>query len=135
MLANPLHNTLLACLATAACLSACGGGDDTDTSTTTVTLYKHAGAVQCGSSGLSLSSMERELVEARVRVVSASCGSDGMIYPAICGSTDGRIGIFEIATSHRQAASARGFLLLSDKPTAISVPCPTSDSPPAEPAV
>jgi len=132
MMATPLKQCLLACLATTACLAACGGGDDGDTTTTTVAVYKHVGSVQCGG-GLTLSSMEQQLVEAGVRVVTASCGNDGAIHPALCGLPDGRIGIFEVAASHAQAASAIGYVPLSNNPAATTAPCPDPASPATKP--
>ncbi|MBT9523941.1 MAG: hypothetical protein IV105_01685 [Rhizobacter sp.] len=133
MLTTPHTPRLLACLVTAALLSACGGGDDSDTTTTTVALYKRAGSVQCGSGGLTLSGMERELVEAGVRVITASCGNDGTIDPALCGLPDGQIGIFEVAASHAQAASVMGYVPLSNNPAATSVPCTDLASPAPKP--
>ena len=134
MLPTSHRSKLLACLATAATVAACGGGDSEPT-TSTVNLYKHAGSVQCGGGGLTLSSMERELVEAGVRVVAASCGNDGAVHPALCGLPDGQIGIFEVAASHAQAASALGFSPLSRQPAATSTPCPELASPAPPPNV
>jgi len=119
----------LACLATAMSLAACGGGESEPTSTTTVSLYKHAGSVQCTGGGMTRAAMERQLADAGVQVLGSSCGTDGMVYPALCGGLDGRISIFEVPASHAPAASAAGFAPLSNMPSASVAYCSGSDRP------
>ena len=102
-------------------LAACGGGGDATISA--VSVYKYAGSVQCTGGGNSLSEMGSQLTAAGIPVISSTCGTDGKVYAAVCGGSDGRIGIFEIAEHHSQAASAVGFASLSNLPDATNIPC------------
>lgn len=126
--------TTVAILVALASLSACGGGGSAQDSSsekdrrlsaddTTVTVYKSTGGVQCGGSGLSLTAMQEQLATANVKVRSAACGGDGMMYPAVCGAPDGRIGIFDIPATHASAAAGAGFALLNANPVERIVPC------------
>ena len=102
--------------------SACGGGDG-GTPDAQLAMYRSFGSLQCTGGGVSLSALERQLVDAGVAVASASCGLDGNAYPAMCGAADGRIGIFELAAQHAALASALGFAPLTNLPAAVRVPC------------
>lgn len=103
-------------------LCACGGGNGYSHGAS-ISLYKYAGSVQCTGGGLSLLEMQRQLTDAGIQVFSASCGIDGRAYATVCGGADGRIGIFEVPLSQEQAASAIGFLPLSNLPAAAEVAC------------
>lgn len=107
----------LAALAT----TACGGGNGNPNSG--IRTYKYAGSLQCSGGGLSLAEMQRQLSDAGISVLDASCGVDGNMYTAVCGAPDGRIGIFEIPSEQVQAASALGFAPLTTLPAAAQVPC------------
>lgn len=118
-------------IATAAAATACGGGGSADVSgggsgsgtDQTLSVYRYFGSVQCTGGGTSLSALERQLVDAGVRVAAASCGVDGRAYIALCGAPDGRIGVFEVGSQHAALAQALGFSLLSSLPDAVRVPC------------
>lgn len=107
-------------LAALASLTACGGGDDEEASTQ---VFKSMGSLQCSGGGESLATLQAQLAAAKVQVRSAACGTNGLASPTVCGSPDGRIGIFEIAPDQAAAAAAAGFAPLSTVPTARTVPC------------
>ena len=88
-----------------------------------VKIYKVQGSRQCEGGGQSLEALKRQLVETGAKVLVASCGVDGKMYPAVCGAADGRIGIFEIPASKAQSGLPEGFFLLSSLPDAQIVPC------------
>jgi len=108
-------------LALAALLPACGGGSEAYNPP--VAMYKSFGSVQCTGGGLTLPALERQLIDAGVRVISAKCGLDGNVYAAVCGGPDGRIGIVEIEQQQSQLAATIGFAPLSTLPAATQVPC------------
>jgi len=114
--------TFLLSLAAFAFLAACGG-INSNLPSTSISLYKYAGSVQCTGGGMSLSEMERQLTDADIQVLSSACGLDGNVYASVCGSADGRIGIFEVPEAKAQAASSLGFAPLSDLPAATKVAC------------
>jgi hypothetical protein len=110
----PLHAaSLLLALATSACASAPGA---------TVTVFKPLGSKQCSGGGQTVPELARALTDAGVPVLAQRCGSDGRMYPAMCGAADGRIGAFDIAASQAEAAARLGFRPLG--PDARVQPCP-----------
>src|SRR5687767_1630923 len=94
-------------------LAACGGGGGEEE---VVSFYKSRGTGQCGPAGAPLSDFQRQLADAGVRVVAASCGTDGRAYPAACGSPDGAIVIFELPAEQMPLAVSLAFLPLSNLP-------------------
>ena len=54
----------------------------------------------------------------------ARCGLDGFDHPAQCGTSDGRIAVFDIEDAQVAAALAIGFALLSTLPNATAASCP-----------
>lgn len=111
---------LLPVLAVVASLAACGGSGEEDTG---IKVFKSMGSLQCSGGGVSLAALQAQLTAANVQVRSAACGTDGQPTPAICGSPDGRIGIFEISAAQGAAAAAAGFTSLSTLPGAKTIPC------------
>ena len=107
-------------LAVLASLTACGGGEDEDASSK---VFKSMGSLQCSGGGVSLAVLQAQLAAANVQVRSGACGTDGLATPAVCGGSDGRIGIFEISPAQAAAASAAGFAPLSTVPAAKTIPC------------
>lgn len=103
-----------------ASLSACGGGSDNEDS---VSVFKSNGAVQCTGGGVTLATLEGQLTAGKVQVRASACGNDGLVYAAVCGAPDGRIGIFQIPSDQVAAAAAVGFAPLSTAPGAKVVPC------------
>lgn len=103
-----------------ALLTACGGGEDEEASSK---VFKSMGSLQCSGGGVSLAALQAQLTAAKVQVRSAACGTDGLATSTVCGSPDGRIGIFEISPAQAGAAAAAGFTLLSTVPTAKTIPC------------
>lgn len=114
--------TLLFPLVVCATFAGCAGGAG-ESPVTNVSMYKYSGSVQCTGGGTSLSAMESQLTDAGIHVVASACGIDGKVYAAVCGASDGRIGIFEVSVAQAQAASALGFVPLSNLPSATTVAC------------
>ena len=126
----PLTKFLVAPLLGFATLAACAGGDGKPSSdsdrklpSASVRTYKYVGSVQCTGGGTSLTEMQRQLTDAGIQVLTATCGVDGNLYAAVCGGADGGIGIFKVPTQQAEAASALGFAPLSTLPAARVVPC------------
>lgn len=109
-----------ALLASSAILVACGNSDGTPTN---VSVYKYVGSVQCSGGGIPISTLQRQLTDAGIQVQTASCGSDGNIYVAVCGAADGRIAIFDVPVTEAQTATELGFAPLSNLPSATKVAC------------
>jgi hypothetical protein len=110
------HLIPLAALAAAA--SACASGPAAQLS-----VYKPIGSRQCEGGGTTPESMARELATAGVKVIAATCGSDGRMHAAMCGAPDGRLAIFEIDAEHAAAAAKAGFQPLASMPSAQCQPC------------
>lgn len=87
-------------------------------------VYKDMGSRQCSGGGISLAVLIRQLSDAGVPVTTASCGSDGRMYPAMCDAPDGRIGIMEVPEAKVTDAIALGFAPLSNLPYASKTVCP-----------
>jgi len=102
-------------------LAACGG--DTNPPASTM-VFKSRGSMQCTGGGTSPAVMSLELTHSGIAVLSFACGGDGLARPAVCGTPDGAINIFEIPESQASNALALSFFLLSTLPTASEVPCP-----------
>ena len=115
---RPIQLPLFAIATLAAC-----GGSASDSPGANVSVYKYVGSVQCTGGGTALPAMQQQLAGAGIRVITASCGSDGNAYAAMCGAADGRIGILEIPAAQAQAASALGFAPLSSLPAATKAAC------------
>ena len=88
-----------------------------------VRIYQDAGSTQCQEDGQSLEQMERQLTDADIPFSAAACGTDGKMYTAMCGSPDGKIGLFEIAPEHLQQARALGFEARANVPDAAETEC------------
>lgn len=116
-----MHKLLIAVLAIGA-LNACTGHQRVPTEPR-VSVYKYVGSVQCKGGGTPLSAMMRQLSEGGVPVLDVSCGTDGRMYPAVCGAADGRIGILEVPEGRAAAAAALGFAPLSNLPEASKTVC------------
>lgn len=89
-----------------------------------VAVYKYIGSKQCEGGGTPVEKMVRQLSEAGISVINVNCGTDGRMYPAMCGAPDGRIGILEISEGKVSAAAALGFAPLSNLPEASKTVCP-----------
>lgn len=104
---------LLLVLATSACAAPPAGR---------VSVFKSLGSLQCSGGGQTLPALASTLSNGGVPVLASRCGSDGRMYPAMCGAADGRIGIFDIAAGDAAAAAKLGFRPLG--PDARDRPCP-----------
>lgn len=89
-----------------------------------VNVYKYVGSKQCSGGGTPVEKMMRQLSEAGIPVTNVNCGTDGRMYPAMCGAPDGRIGILEVPEAKISAAGALGFAPLSNLPEASKNVCP-----------
>lgn len=112
--------SFLPALVILASLVACGGGADEEARTK---VYKSMGSLQCSGGGVSLVALQGQLAALNVQVKSAACGTDGLAHPTACGTTDGKIGVFEVSSSQASAAATAGFTPLSTLPTAKTIPC------------
>lgn len=109
-------------IAAAALLTvSCGGGGDSVAAN--VSVYKSLGSSQCTGGGLTLSALQYQLAAAGIQAIAASCGLDGNIYPAVCGASDGHIGIFTVPPQDVQLAVTLGFAALSTLPAAVPQAC------------
>ena len=106
-------------------LAACAGVEHVSTQPR-VSVYKYVGSVQCKGGGTPLATMMRQLSDAKIPVLNVSCGSDGRVYPAMCGAADGHIGILEVPEAKASEAAALGFAPLSKLPEASKTACPKS---------
>lgn len=123
---NKLRNRLFKFAGFAAILAACFfqmSCGNVDSTSTKVSVYKYAGSVQCYGGGTPISAMQSQLVHSRIQVHTASCGVDGNVYAAVCGTSDGIIGVFEVPSVQQQAATSLGFMPLSNLPAATITPC------------
>lgn len=116
-----MHKLLI--VTTVLMLSACAGLGQM-ASASRVSVYKYVGSRQCEGGGVPVEKMMRQLSEAGIPVMNVSCGTDGRIYPAMCGAPDGRIGILEVPEGKLSAASALGFAPLTSLPEASKTVCP-----------
>lgn len=89
-----------------------------------VNVYKYVGSKQCSGGGTPVEKMMRQLSEAGIPVINVNCGTDGRMYPAMCGAPDGRIGILEVLEAKVSATGALGFAPLSNLPEARKTVCP-----------
>ena len=105
-------------------LVACASPQPPVSSTTKV--VKSFGTVQCEPSSVTLASVVQPLRDAGVRVVNATCGTDGMMRPAVCGAGDGRIAIVDIAGADLSKAASAGFVSISKAPDASAIACRTN---------
>ncbi|GGD07867.1 hypothetical protein [Halopseudomonas salina] len=103
-------------------LSGCSQAGSTDL-VGEVGIYLDSGSTQCRDDGMKLEEMQQLLGDADIPFSAATCGTDGNMYTAMCGSPDGRIGIFQIAPEHLQLARALGFEALANVPDASPVDC------------
>ena len=87
-------------------------------------VYKYLGSKQCSGGGTPLATMMRQLSDAGIPAMNVNCGTDGRMYPAMCGAADGRIGIVEVPEAKAAAAVALGFAPLSSLPEASKTVCP-----------
>ena len=86
----------------AACVAPTPSGPTADVS-------RRLGTVQCEPDPGALERMRGQLQRAGVSVLAAREGDDGMMRITLCGSPDGRIGVFTIPASQVDAAAAVGF--------------------------
>ena len=120
MAAAKVSAATLAHVALTAALIGCGGGDSTPPS---MSVYRYMGSVQCSGDGISLATMQEQLLEGGVTVLASACGADGKAHVAMCGAPDGAIGIFDIPAGQTARALSLSFARPSELPAATRVPC------------
>jgi hypothetical protein len=123
-MAMKLTWVLMAALATAACAMPGADGAGGMAAQAGVKVWKSRGAIQCGSKGTPPEQMARELEAAGITVLAHACGSDGRLYPAMCGKPDGKINIFTIPAAQLERAAALQFRPLASLPDAHETACP-----------
>jgi len=87
-------------------------GDDPDKTIqgeSTVEVYKYEGSVQCYDGGIDLDTMELELTDNGITVLSSYRDGDGYYHIASCGAGTGKINIYEIHSDDLDAALSLGF--------------------------
>jgi hypothetical protein len=94
-----------------------------DASGSTVKVFRSRGSLQCAGGGSTPAVMQDALSKAGIAVSYSACGNDGLLHPAICGASDGRINIFSIPGSKLAQAQTLGFANLSSLPDAQATPC------------
>jgi hypothetical protein len=104
-------------------LSIAACGEAGSTLEMAIDIYLDAGSTQCEKDGASLEQMKDQLVAVGVAFANASCGVDGKVYTAMCGSPDGNIGIFKVSPDELPAVRALGFEALANIPDARRVSC------------
>ncbi|OQX15089.1 MAG: hypothetical protein BWK73_07865 [Thiothrix lacustris] len=90
---------------------------------TYVDVYKYQGSRQCEGGGTPLAEMQRQLQASGAIISNSSCGTDGRMYSALCGTADGRINIFTISSNSMNTALAQGFTPLTNLPEAQRATC------------
>jgi hypothetical protein len=100
-----------------------GGGGGEPAAIVTVAVFRTLGSTQCQGGGTTAATLQNALINAGVEVVAASCGLDGVFRAPVCGTSDGKIGVFDVATEHLSIATALGFSLLTTLPNAQRQPC------------
>jgi len=118
----PSHHYHLIAIALSVLSASCVSANPTLTQST-VRVFKSTGSVQCADTGANLSTLTQALEAAGLKVLSASCGTDGRMRAAMCGAPDGRIAIFELAAEDVAAAVKLGYAALSTLPDAKLAPC------------
>lgn len=88
-----------------------------------VEVYRSTGSRQCEEGGATPEQLRAQLEAAGVRVLSTTCGSDGRMYPSVCGAPDGRIVIFGISPNQLEAATDAGFMPMAELPDAQRLEC------------
>jgi hypothetical protein len=73
----------------------------------TVWVGKSDGGLQCENNGISITTMQSQLVG--IGVYSASKQNDGLIRITLCGASAGNLNVYEIAATDLTAAIALGF--------------------------
>lgn len=96
--------------------------------TTSLTVYKSLGRRQCEEGGETAESLAAQLRTAGIEVRAVGCGTDGMMYAAVCGGGTGDLGVFDIAAGDAERAAAAGFKPLTDLPDAQRTACPGADA-------
>lgn len=86
-------------------------------------VFKYDGSVQCGSSGISVEEMSRELTNHGVDVLCGQKGGDGYLYCAACGCGSGRINVYTIHAENLADVEALGFASVTDLPDYQDEPC------------
>lgn len=102
-------------LALLCAVAGAGAADDSAGPAEHVEVFKPDGSRQCEpDSGTPPAAMRAELEAAGVTVHAARTGSDGMMYPQVCGALTGRINVFTIDPAALDDARALGFMPLGE---------------------
>lgn len=105
-------------------LASCGGVA-LQASQPSIALFKYVGSEQCGEPLMTAANLQDTVAILKrqgVAVLSAQCGSDGRMYPAVCGAGTGEVWIVSVAANDEARAVAAGFVrVVSDE--MVAVPC------------
>lgn len=95
-------------------LIACAAPPQVSADAQAVEIYKPDGSRQCEpESGISLSDMEKTLMDAGIVVSSSRRDHDCFFRPAVCGAGTSNINVYAIKVDQLPAAQALGFVPLS----------------------
>ncbi len=90
-----------------------------------VKMARPLGSLQCTGGGTTPEALQRELAAKGVKARAPSCATDGRMHAAMCGASDGRLGVLEVDAADQAAAEAAGFKPLEQWRGAVAVPCRT----------
>lgn len=122
---SPIH---LRCLlaAGALCLLAGCAGPSGGTPPVTTTLFKHTASRQCETQPSGAARLQTEvaaLKRAGIEVLSAQCGDDGNLYPAVCGGGTGDVWIVSVEAEALSGMQSRGYRPLDPALPITTQPC------------
>jgi len=89
----------------------------------TIAVFHSLGSRQCQPGGVTPEELADRLRSAGVTVSGVSCGTDGLIRAAACGTPDGHLAVFDIAPEQRDVALAQGFRVWTDLPAGKRQAC------------
>jgi hypothetical protein len=67
--------------------------------------------------------MKQSLIDSRIAVISASCGNDGLMRPAVCGIETGNVNVFEVSSEALTKVRAMGFQPIKQLEDYSKTPC------------
>ncbi|MDO5632810.1 MAG: hypothetical protein Q4G22_13380 [Paracoccus sp. (in: a-proteobacteria)] len=82
----------------------------------TAQVFKSFGTTQCNPAPERLETLAAELTGAGITVLDQTESDDGMMRITLCGSPDGRIGVFTIPSDQTAQAETAGFQLWDQSP-------------------
>lgn len=91
-----------------------------------VELFLSTGKRQCDATFNTQQQLARAvqaLERAGVKVLSASCGTDGLMHPAMCGASSGEVWIMSVSEVDAASAKRLGYQPITEQSQAHPSPC------------